>query len=93
MPETKADVGNLLYCGMSSISESVSMRECRRALSKVGERGLAWGELAAHLHCHTLSQGPFYVHISEVDSLRFDTVFLCIPASNYNYTTETTVSM
>ena len=48
MPETKADVGNLPYCGMSSISESVSMRECGRALSKVGECGLAWGELAVH---------------------------------------------
>ena len=64
MPETKADVGNLRYCDISSISESVSMRVCGRALSKVGERGLAWGELAAHLHSHMLSQGPFYVHIN-----------------------------
>ena len=50
MPETKADVGNLPYCGMSSISESVSMRECGRGLRKVGECGLVWEELAAHLH-------------------------------------------
>ena len=64
MPETKADVGNLPYCGMSSISESVSMRVCGRGLRKVGERGLAWGEHEAHIHSHTLSQGPFHVHIS-----------------------------
>ena len=93
MPETKADVGNLRYCDMSSISETVSMRECGRGFSKVGERGLVWGELAAHLHSHTLSQGPFHVHISWVNSLRFDTISLRIPASNYNYTNETTVSM
>ena len=64
MPETKADVGNLRYCDISSISESVSMRVCGRALSKVEESGLAWGELAAHLHSHTLSQSPFHVHIN-----------------------------
>ena len=64
MPETKDDVGNLRYCVMSSISESVSMSVCGRALSKVGECGLVCGELAAHLHSHTLSQGPFYVHIN-----------------------------
>ena len=49
---------------MSSISETVSVGECGRALSKVKERGLAWGELAAHLHSHTLSQGPFHVDIN-----------------------------
>ena len=48
MPENKADAGNLPCCGASSISESASVRERGRDLSKVGPRGLVWGELAAH---------------------------------------------
>ena len=65
MPETKADVGNLPYCDMSSISESVSMRECGRALSKVGEHGLAWGKLAVHAPTlpYALTRS-FHVHIN-----------------------------
>ena len=41
IPETEADMGNLHYCKMSSISDSMNVRECGRALSKVEEHGLA----------------------------------------------------
>ena len=63
MPETKADVGNLRYCGMSSISESVSMRECGKGLSKVGERGLALGVCSSPTLPYTLTRS-FHVHIN-----------------------------